>query len=385
MNQLSLLKIAFQVVAFGIFVYQMQNSIRKYTERPIVRLESTVKYEEIKEPIHYLCQEGQFNFSKSKEFGYDHFPDFMKGILENTDHASWNGKNENTTFQKLQEILFDYNYTGLNMQTKNKDITEWEDKKYELFFISPRGFCMNFGGINSGRSRVHSVKETSFFIVDPFLSTSIRLMGPNNEMLQFGTKSNGVYTRFYFHVTISLHDSRINDGLTCTDYEKYGTSYEQCTKDMMKNVMVKHFNCVFPWLQDSSYKTCEKIGINQTISDLLQDIGGYLLYRKTKFLPLCKPPCQTMKFHIRNIDSWKTSVSGRLEFSIDDEVAVHTDTLAYDIFSLVVDLGSALGLWLGLSAVSIFGSIVDYIYLAYSLRCTCCKKENVSLNQAMES
>ena len=237
---------------------------------------------------------------------------------------------------------------------------------------------MNLGGVKSGRSRAYSVKETSFFIVDPFLSTSIRLMGPNNEMLNFGSKSNGVYTRFYFHVKINLHDSRINDGLTCTDYEKYGTTYGECTKDMIMNVMVKHFNCVFPWLKDGPYKTCEKIEINQTIYDLLYDIGGYLLNRKTKYLPLCKPPCQTMKFNIRKIDSWKRLESGRLEFSIDDEVAVHTDTSAYDIFSLVVDLGSALGLWLGLSAVSIFGSVVDYIYLAYSLRCTCCKKENVN-------
>ena len=36
-----------------------------------------------------------------------------------------------------------------------------------------------------------------------------------------------------------------------------------------------------------------------------------------------------------------------------------TDVLAYDEFSLIVDLGSALGLWLGLSALSIFDIILE--------------------------
>ena len=42
-----------------------------------------------------------------------------------------------------------------------------------------------------------------------------------------------------------------------------------------------------------------------------------------------------------------------------NEVVVHTDTFAYDVFSLVVDLGSALGLWLGLSAISIFDYMLE--------------------------
>ena len=46
---------------------------------------------------------------------------------------------------------------------------------------------------------------------------------------------------------------------------------------------------------------------------------------------------------------------------MNNEVQVITDAYAYDMFELVVDLGSALGLWLGLSALSIF----DYFVVCY--------------------
>ena len=40
------------------------------------------------------------------------------------------------------------------------------------------------------------------------------------------------------------------------------------------------------------------------------------------------------------------------------------DVYSYDLFDLVVDLGSALGLWLGLSALSIFDYTLSFITLA---------------------
>ena len=48
-------------------------------------------------------------------------------------------------------------------------------------------------------------------------------------------------------------------------------------------------------------------------------------------------------------------------FNTNDKVIVYKDVLAYDLFDLVVDLGSALGLWLGLSALSIFDYTAMFI------------------------
>ncbi len=56
----------------------------------------------------------------------------------------------------------------------------------------------------------------------------------------------------------------------------------------------------------------------------------------------------------------------KINFIAKEEVLVLTDLYAYDIFSLIVDLGSALGLWLGLSALSIFDYISQGIVVAKS-------------------
>ena len=44
-----------------------------------------------------------------------------------------------------------------------------------------------------------------------------------------------------------------------------------------------------------------------------------------------------------------------------DEVTVTTDVVAYNGFNLVVDLGSALGLWLGVSALSMYDLATEII------------------------
>ncbi len=65
--------------------------------------------------------------------------------------------------------------------------------------------------------------------------------------------------------------------------------------------------------------------------------------------------------HMKLLETQKVSLirNAFAKFKILDIVKVFTDVYAYDMFSLVVDLGSALGLWLGLSALSIFDLIVD--------------------------
>ena len=59
-----------QVLAFGIFVYQMQHSINKFVEKPIVQVSSTTSIANIKMPVIYVCQDAQFDYALSNFYGY---------------------------------------------------------------------------------------------------------------------------------------------------------------------------------------------------------------------------------------------------------------------------------------------------------------------------
>ena len=57
--------------------------------------------------------------------------------------------------------------------------------------------------------------------------------------------------------------------------------------------------------------------------------------------------------------------SGHLKLSVPERVTYFTDTYSYKGFDLVVDIGSALGLWIGLSALGCFDEVIA-ILMYYS-------------------
>ena len=361
MKILTLLKTLFQVLAFGIFIYQMQNSIRKYFEGPIVQITSIAKLYEIKNPEIYVCQWKQFNYSLSPEFGYEDITAFVTGELMDSNYTSWSGKNGDKTFDELKKILFTYDNSNYKSEYENIKKGIIKSEEHDIVYIAPQGFCMKLRKVESGTGFTATSRESSLFLVDPFWSDTLRLMGHENVVIDFGEQVNGMYEGLTYDVKVTLHDSSINDGKTCTDYENQGSSYGRTAESILQQFMLKWFGCVLPWIQNSTQTVCDKLVKNDSLSQIQKDIGRFLLNSETLNLELPQPPCQKMKFHTKRVDHWRRNGATKLYFNIIDEVTVITDTYAYDMFSLVVDLGSALGLWLGLSAVSIFGSTIDFI------------------------
>ena len=79
------------------------------------------------------------------------------------------------------------------------------------------------------------------------------------------------------------------------------------------------------------------------------------------------PPCLTMKVKMLRRQNLVNYIGeANLILHPQHEVKVFKDIYSYDAVNLVVDLGSALGLWLGLSALGIFDYIILFIGFAKS-------------------
>ena len=89
--------------------------------------------------------------------------------------------------------------------------------------------------------------------------------------------------------------------------------------------------------------------------------------RDPKELKSCLPPCLTMSIQMKRKMYLTNRINNaHLDIRVEEEVAVITDVYSHDLFNLVVDFGSALGLWLGFSALSFFDYTVKFLSLAKS-------------------
>ncbi len=58
----------------------------------------------------------------------------------------------------------------------------------------------------------------------------------------------------------------------------------------------------------------------------------------------CLPPCITMSLRRKELYTVENRINyGYFQYEILDAITVYKEAAAYDVFSLVVDLGSALG------------------------------------------
>ena len=169
----------------------------------------------------------------------------------------------------------------------------------------------------------------------------------------------------------SIQDSRIKDGVTCRDYERINSSYGKCLNQALRKEFLENLDCLPPWMPDNLGEVCEldkpvhikdKEKYDRLTDNLLEFTSG----RELDCWERCLPPCTYMSVVMKKTD-YNSNLVGRswLNLKASNKVTVHTEVYAYDAISLIVDLGSAMGLWLGLSALSVldYGLLAsDYIY-----------------------
>ena len=97
---------------------------------------------------------------------------------------------------------------------------------------------------------------------------------------------------------------------------------------------------------------------------LVHKIVDFNRYRSVPESGTCLRPCQEVKAisKLKNWEQLSTDYSVKLtgiNLNFRQSVKVTTHHKAYGLFDLIVDVGSSLGLWIGLSALGMFDLVIE--------------------------
>ena len=374
MQALKLVRHFFQAIALVIFVYQMNGALWKYFSFTRISYIETKDIKDAELPSIFICpsKRGIYEGSPNKaEHGYLNIHDFAHGSVNGSrDFVSWNGISNqsygNITRQMFKQIGW-YEIEG--EPKKNWETTK--ENAAEDFFLFEGGFCEKI------------VVDNNLNVSELFW-TSLVLNGPRYQILIADVSRSLYYkldTGSLMGDTIFSQRSLIKWYMI--DFEEvhwmkntgecavYGEGEDFKTfADCVANEHEKIFNpilgCRVPWLSaPQDQRVCEgRILLSEDKLVQLQK-SIELIYNKIKLSKMdrqynaCLKPCRELKAYskLTTEDPMPYGYSS-VTLSFSDKVKVIRYMESYGMFDLVVEVGSSLGLWIGLSALGVFDLVL---------------------------
>ena len=175
-------------------------------------------------------------------------------------------------------------------------------------------------------------------------------------------------TRYVYAISIE-EEHRLEESGECMEYGSQGKhkSYADCVAAHQSKLFEPLLGCKVPWqVAPNEPGTCNgDIELSEDNCRSYFSMFPSLLSKihfddKTEQTESCLKPCleSTVKIKLRYVEGREGYQQFFLNFCKKVKVIKHMK--AYDLFDLVVEVGSCLGLWIGFSAISLFDFILEY-------------------------
>ena len=290
----------------------------------------------------------------------------MTGITENSTTISWRGKWGNSTFKDLENILLVSDYSSLESNTLLRSTDLWNVNERKRTLLFPHGVCIELENLQQFTElSINSREEINIYFVDPARANDIRTEENIYAKSNMGPTSNTYFSYGMYELEYLLFDDSIHDGTSCTDYSKSDMTYRECLNKILIHEFVTAYGCLPPWVSTNNSKIICEEQTNIEVkaikkSSLYKNIVKLVQNFPAEMFKKCLSPCTTMKITLQEVSSGSNWIDTSFFIAISkDWGTVYTKVYSYDLLSLTVDLGSALGLWLGLSCLSILDQILE--------------------------
>ena len=368
-----------QIVALAIFTYQMTVAVEKFFSFTTLPTEEAKDFSESKLPTLFVCpRKGAQRF---KNHGYSGYPKFLIGqVNNNTEFVSWEGLN-NLTYKNITRQMFDIiKKEDVQIEIKTLDIDNaWVLAKNTSEHFTPYdSFCSQLDlnllevsqsakwltvRIKSKTDDSISSKNLHVIITYPHASPVFKL---NSDSLKGDAITADLNERAIYQIRLEeVH--RIEQFGECTNYEegaKYQT-YADCVADEQEKVFRPILGCAVPWMAGPDHRNIctgrvtlsedNFVRYQKIISQIIENV---MISDPMDQSDTCLQPCLEVKVSSKLKDEIKVGEGRTIDLNFHKTVKVTKFIKAYDFFDLVVDVGSSLGLWIGLSALGIFDLIL---------------------------
>ncbi len=204
------IKLFFQIFASCMFIFQAFHAVQKYFDYPVVVQTSEEKISEDTKAIFHICKHSSgFDFSKAREWGYAAYSLFLGGRTSTTDIPTWKGSENNLTYEKLVDILFDKDFSNVEV-----------NEETQSFFLFHDLYCLKTS-LPNGKKLTVTTKSKALIISPKHETTDLRIASkdtPHSSLVL--DVSNDSYHYWRYKLKYEVHDNSIYEGTTCVDYRK---------------------------------------------------------------------------------------------------------------------------------------------------------------------
>ena len=355
--------------SFIMFCYQAKIAISKLQNPTVMDVTEKLDITDIQQPLITICPKDQFDYSGKVL----RFP-LLMGFDKADGSLGW-GVRQNMTFEQLKKQIYAFDFDTISIRQETQQ--GFKEADYEIRFYPKFGWCFDISNYTISEE-VHldlktlskpdlqlGWKRGSKLTSEVFLTdTNLRTMSTVHTLCHWGSDiviSRGWTTKFVVKVEQLSSFDPLSPG-SCREYS-HGM-FERCVDKELQKVWKPHIKCNPPWVSPQDQCTGLQKASNATFQELMKephDTTVEILDMKTYAAKgRCTKSCTlTRSTILSNGKERKTfSPSAFLKIKFDNFVIKHTKVLGYNFSDFLIDMGSSLGLWFGLSVFGILDLVI---------------------------
>ena len=175
------------------------------------------------------------------------------------------------------------------------------------------------------------------------------------HMVDFKNGSQPEFGIFNMQLQEHVMDSK-DPKAKCSNYgtqEKY-ESFSECFTKKTGEIFTEILGCVPPIFGENETNFCRNVE-----TDHIEKLD-YHLAKLSDFAEVdgCKPPCHTITILSTKLRGIKQNTND-LNIMLDPTVTTYNTLKSSNLFNVMLEVGSSMGLWIGFSILQIFDVLVD--------------------------